>query len=332
MKTRFIPLLVALLIGSIGYVSAQDYDDDIYYNPSKDKTNTVKKQPKTVVTDYPAADAYTPASTASTMDVDAYNRRGIFANESANATSDASSSASFANTRNIERFYNPQVVTESDDESLAQLYYSEPANVTININTPDYWGYPYYGTYYPTYFWGYPRASWYYNNWYYNSWAWNFGPSWSWSWGWGPSWSWYPSWSWGHGHYYPAHHHHAWVNRPSGNVRPAYNHRSGSGSIGNSRPAYRNDGTSGYRPGNRYNNSGNSNSGYRPGRGTNTGNYRGSYRNNSNNDNNGSSYRPGGNSRNSGSSYNSGGFRSGSSRGSYSGGRSTGGGTGRGRH
>ena len=71
---------------------AQYFDDDIYYNASKDKkATTVKKvQPKRVsnyvpTPDYPAADTYSvPEYTltpSKTRDVDEYNRRGMFAND-----------------------------------------------------------------------------------------------------------------------------------------------------------------------------------------------------------------------------------------------------------
>lgn len=150
MKTKFITFLTVLIAGSIGHMVAQDYDDDIYYNPDKAKKTSVKPPVNakksaeytydgnldynyTTVTDYPAADTYVPSG-SSTMDIDAYNRRGIFADGETAVTRDSAATAAFANTRNIERFYNPQVVAESPDEELAGMYYSEPANVTINIS------------------------------------------------------------------------------------------------------------------------------------------------------------------------------------------------------
>lgn len=354
MRTRIISLLAIFAVCG-ATVSAQDYDDDIYYNPTKEKKTTVNKTSKPVVEQprvyttseqytYPASgfsvatnDTILPAST-NTMDVDAYNRRGIFASgESAGIQEPASDD--FANTRSIERFYNPQIISESNDADLAAMYYSEPSNVTININTPDYWGYPYYG-YYGGY---YPRSWWYYNNWYYNTWAWNFGPSWSWS--WGPSWNW--GWSYPYYRPYYYHHHHyrpTWAYRPHGNYRPGYRPSRGyryghynSGS-GNYRPgraasgAYRWNGNGSTRRDNvsgsnrgQYRGSGSSTGGsYRPGRGSNNSSGS-SYRSND-----GSSYRQSG-----GSSYRqSGGSYSGGSRGSFGGshGGTRGGGTGRGRH
>ena len=47
----------------------------------------------------------------------------------------------FAYTRRIEQFYNPQIVSGSGDEELANIYYMEPDQVNIYVNTPSaYWG------------------------------------------------------------------------------------------------------------------------------------------------------------------------------------------------
>lgn len=317
--------MAVLLTSSVSVAYAQDYEDDIYYNPDKaKKTTTVKNTAKSTPIStphsygsYQAADTYTPsANSPRNISVDDYNRRGMFANDSVAAVS--GDNENFTYTRRIEQFYNPDVVTSSSDPDLAQYYYSEPAaNVNIIVNTPSYWGYPYYGR---AWAWGNP----YYSPLYWSAWdPWYFGPSWGWSWSWGwsypvrPGWAWGPSWNWG------------WAgtarpNRPIGNVRPGYS-RPGAG---NARPGY---GTGTYRPGN------NSGPGaYRPG----TGNSRpstGTYRpgNNSNNSNNTyrPSYRPGNSNSNSGS------YRPSSGGGSYRGGGSTGGGSyrgggggGRGRH
>lgn len=352
MKLRLTSLIALLLASSFSVISAQGYDDDdIYYNPSKvqkkakqittspstkqNNTNTRSQQ----VVNYPSADTFIPSS-GSNFDIDAYNRRGVFATDSiTHSRSQAAEAQTFENTRKIEKFYNPQVIVESPDNDVAALYYTEPADINITINAPGYWGYsyPYYGYYGPSWYWGSPR---WYSSWYYDTWAWGWGPSWNWA--WGPSWSW----GWG-GCYYPpywGHHHHyypSWAaNRPSGNVRPGYSHSSqSSGNMrpgyhygsGNSRPVYGGNSSSSYRPG--Y--SAGSNSSYGAGRGTNrSSGSSSSYRSNSSSSRNSSSssYSRPSSSGNSGSSYrpSSGGSRS--SGGSYGGGRSSGGGGGRGRH
>lgn len=358
MKSRLTSMLALLAIGSLSLgLSAQDYDDDdIYFNPSKStskKSNVYKNSTYQTVTDYPAADSYLP-ETGTNIDIDAYNRRGIFAVDSVKTDQQKKEYETFGNTRQIERFYNPEVVTGQTDTELASLYYSQPSATDVNIiiNTPDYyWGYPYSSRFSPYYYgspwyWGTPSSWWYYNNWYYDPWAWNWGyPGLSWSWGWG--WN-YPSWGWGG--YYPPYHRPIWgwnrpvrPNVPSGNVRPGY--RPGTVGNGNVRPGYR-PGTSGnvrpsyngnYRPGNSSSGyrPGNSSSGYRNNGGTNrssgSSRYNGTNRSNSsenynynrnnnnynNNYNSRPSYRPGGSSQGSGN---------------FGGGTRGGGGGGRGRH
>ncbi|MDE7460560.1 MAG: hypothetical protein K2M85_05675, partial [Paramuribaculum sp.] len=185
--TRF-SLLTLLMLGGNGIVSAQGYyDDDIYFNPAKDKDKNIEQAKKAVsqrpaqtvvyqFADYPAADTYEVSGT-STRSVDDYNRRGIFAYPDTTAT-DSTSSEAFAYTRRIEKFYNPDVVTSSKDSELAGYYYAEPANVNIIINQPyaGYWGYPSWSAWY--------GSPWYWDSPWYPSW----GPSWSWA--WSPSWAW----------------------------------------------------------------------------------------------------------------------------------------------
>lgn len=303
-------------------------------NQAQEKTNIV-------VYDYPSADTYTPDAGNTKIDVDKYNRRGIFAKgDTLKQNADVTD---FNSTRKIERFHNPDIIVSSDDADLASIYYSQPAtsiNIYVN-NDPfayNYWGFPSYSSWY----WGYPR-SWYAWNW---NWSWNWGWNWgwgpSWSWGWGPAWSWTPGWgpgcgwgpSWSWGWTAPVR-----PNRPIGNIRPGYgsrpsgNYRPGSGNAyrPGSRPSYGINQNNGYRPGN-------SSSGYRsgyrqsirPGAGNNR-NQDNAYRNNQNynNNNKNNTYRPSYNnsSRNTGSFSSGGGLRGGGSTGTV-----RGGGGGRGRH
>lgn len=317
MKLRLLTIPALIFLGGFSFVSAQSYDDDdIYFNPDKAKKavpvkkKTTRTQPNAIiyypVADYPAADTYTPVQSSSTRDIDEYNRRGIFAPDS--IPFDSIGNVDFLWTRQIEKFHNPDVVTASSDPDVAQYYYAQPANVSIVVNTPGYWGNPYFDSYY----YGYPY-SWVWRNYWNNYWwgpslGWSVGWGWDpyWNWGWGPSWSWGPSWGWGPGWggWYPP----SRPPRPGiGNVRPPYNDRH-HGYVGNVRPGYS---TGNSRPGYGNGSVGNtrpSNSGQRPGR----------YNNNNSN------YRP---SRNTNSnqnsfstpSYNNGGFRGGNS-GSFGGG------------
>lgn len=177
-------LIAALSIAAIAPAGwSQSFDDDIYYDASKaKKKETVAKKVRTTEpASFPAADTYAGELTSSTRDIDEYNRRGIFAvPDSVQADSlakqlDASGDA-FANTRRIERFYNPEVVIENPDATVAEYYYSDqPAEINIYVNNP----YPFFGTaamYYDPWFFG-PG---YYNPWYYGGF---YNP---WSWGWTP--------------------------------------------------------------------------------------------------------------------------------------------------
>lgn len=361
MKLKRIILTMMGIVAATSAVTAQSYfDDDIYYDASKDKSKpakTVKKTYRTpstvIVAEYPAADTYNVTGTRN-ISVDDYNRRGIFASDS--LTNDTTAT-DFAYTRRIEQFYNPEIVSGSGDQELANIYYMEPERVNIYVNTPSaYWGYDYFypsfGWYDPYWSWSFNwrwHSPWYWNSWYDPYWAWGWGPSWGWGW----SHAWGPSWGWGWG---PAWGGPAWGgNRPSHRpgVRPgsSVNHRP-SGAIGTSgRPGLTNGGRPGANGYNRPTNvsgrpgsgssgrPGVSNGSRRPTRGDGNVTTRPSTNNNSNynrptNTNGGrgsgygGSYNQGGGSRG-GSSWGVGG-------GSFGGGRSSGGarsgGGGRGRH
>ena len=122
--TNLLPLLlVGLFASTFGNAAAQSYfDDDIYYDASKASPKAKKEvvrqtytTPSTVVVaEYPASDTYNvDSSRQRTISVDDYNRRGIFANDSLTADSTATD---FAYTRRIEQFYNPEIVSGSNDQ------------------------------------------------------------------------------------------------------------------------------------------------------------------------------------------------------------------------
>ena len=192
MKLKRIIFALAGIVATTTAVNAQSYfDDDIYYDASKATKKTQPKKvtqtyttPSTViVAEYPAADTYTVRGTRS-ISVDDYNRRGIFASDS--LTNDTTAS-DFTYTRRIEQFYNPEIVSGSGDAELANIYYMEPEQVNVYINTPSaYWGYDYF---YPSYGWYDPYWSWNYN------WRWN--SPWYWNSWYDPYWAWGPSWGWG---------------------------------------------------------------------------------------------------------------------------------------
>lgn len=261
--------VVAVLLAATGTAFAQTEFDDIYYNPSKAKKEKKTSQKKTtpttqgtykvyttgnsVVGEYLPADRYEPGKGRTDVDVDTYNRRGIFAtdNPSGNGAG-TQDEGEFAYTRRIEKYHNPDVVEGSDDPDLIDAYnYAQQqaaSNPNINvyvINNPSglyNWSYARYnglwGPGYSPWYWS-ASAGWdYYWDWnwgwtcnwgwpyYPYSWnyGWGYGPAWGWNLGWGPGW--YPAWR------YPAHAH--WAPTPSGSSRPH-------------RPVY--SGSSNYRPG-----------------------------------------------------------------------------------
>ena len=173
MKYRVFALMSLLALG-VGSLMAQDYDD-IYYDASKSsssKAKTVKvvTPAKTVAVYGEVPEKYKAAvqSNYSTdRDVDEYNRRGAYEpNYEVTITGDTVFygdtiyEEAFANTRRIERFYNPDIVILSDDDELVELYYDE--SPTINLIVGSDWGYGSYfdygwSSYYPWYTgWYYP--------------------------------------------------------------------------------------------------------------------------------------------------------------------------------
>ncbi len=349
-------MLAAIAVSTLGTVSAQSYyDDDIYYDSSKEPKQSVKvkQQPQQQyvysypVADYPSADNYTVSGTRN-ISVDEYNRRGLFASDS---LSNDTTQTDFTYTRRIEQFYNPEIVSGSNDADLAGIYYNEPAQVNIIVNTPSsYWGYDYF---YPSYSWYSPywNPGWRWGSyWYWNSW---YDPYWA----WGPSWGWGPSWRPGGWNrpYNPRHP--GAFGRPNGGVANRPNAgtpgvRPGLGTNGNRHHGATGNYNGGYGPGNTRPGLGvnNGNVGTRPS-GTNSGNRRpglgtgsGSSRPSnsgvntrpSNNNNNNNYSRPANTSGGRSSGYNSGSYGGGSRGGGYSGGGRSGGGRssggGRGRH
>ncbi len=372
--TRLMPLVVTVLAASLPMQAQGFYDDDIYYDASKAKKEKQEKAieaakkaarrnyiPSQPVADYPGSDTYV-VNSGSTRDVDEYNRRSAFSGsreETDSVSLDRLMQGDFANTRRIERFSNPDVVSGSGDGELMDYYYAEQSRpqTTIIVNTVDPWYYggiysPWYNGYYSYNPWRWGWNSWY-DPWYSPSWSWGWGPSWSWSWGWGGGWhhpgwghpGWhYPGWGhpghgpiWGGGSWRPSS---SGASRPHspGGVKPSTSGRRPGNSYygGGSRPAYTlPSGTNQSVPGSRVNQSGRrpstvnggspaSGSGYR-----NNGTIPGS-RVNQGRQSTGNSYTPPSN--NSNPSWNSGSRNNGSSWGSGSrgggggGGRSSGGG------
>lgn len=229
-------LLLTLAFGTFTPlpVFADDYVDDIYYNPKKDSFVGAKKKNPNYIENF------------SDMDVDTYNLRGQYYNTPIDTIgARVSSEEDFVYTQQIQKYYNPTIVLDNS-QLLADVLQNSYGNVEIVYNgvtpafLPSYrYGWPYY-SYYDPWYWNIGLAGWY-DPWYCGpSWSWGWGPSWSWSpswsWGWGPSWAWGPSWNWGP----------SWGwNRPNGTwnpggnrpVNPGYGWAGNHRNPGNARPA-----------------------------------------------------------------------------------------------
>lgn len=362
-------LLAGILASPWLGVSAQDYEDDLYYSPSqaqaRERAAQAARQAAENAAGLGSAELYTAGSSNPlAMDIDAYNRRG--ADTLAAAAANASMRPDFRYTRRIERFHNPDVVSASNDTALIDYYYSTPSEQDVNvyvINNIDpsayTWNYPTY-PYYGWSGWGYPSFSFGWNS----AWGWNVGWNWGWgpSWGYnpwyGPAWAWGPSWGWGHSwcwhHPAPPRPPRPWgydrpgASRPHGpsySGRPAGNYNPRRPGVNNSRRP----GNFGYPSGGSWHNNtngtvrpatpagGNNNNGYRPsnndlrGRNNNSGSSNNRY-STPNRNTSRPSYTPStGGSRNSGGSYRSPGSGSRGGGGTGGGGSRGGGSRGRGR-
>lgn len=230
-------LILALAgVGAIApAVFADDYVDDIYYNPKKDspEAKMKKKAEENAKKNYIA--------NFDRMDVDDYNRRGqqYYLSPIDTVGMEAASGEDFVYTQEIQKFYNPTIVVDNAGV-LADVLSNSYGNVTIEI---DDYGYPYFSPYAYTYYpggWGSPYWGGWYGPGYYGpswsiGWGWGgwgvnlgwydpwYGPGWGWGypsygWGWGPGWG--PGWGhpggpgWGHDHHWAQNHY-----RPNGNNR-----------------------------------------------------------------------------------------------------------------
>ncbi|MDE6697230.1 MAG: hypothetical protein K2K25_10155, partial [Muribaculaceae bacterium] len=103
MKLRNL-LLTAFAIGSLApaTVFADDYVDDIYYNPKKDTHVGAKKKNPNYIENF------------SDMDVDTYNLRGQYYTTPIDTIgAKVSSDEDFVYTQQIQKYYNPTIVLDN---------------------------------------------------------------------------------------------------------------------------------------------------------------------------------------------------------------------------
>lgn len=256
MKYRVLAMVGVLALSAGALLHAQDYDD-IYYDASKGTTTAVKakasKSAKTVAVYGDVPEKYTVAARDNyrvERDVDEYNRRGNYEpNYEVDINGDTIyyEDEAFANTRRIERFYNPDIVILSSDDELVELYYDESPTVNLIIGSDwSNYSYGWASSFYPWYTGFYPYSVWYnpwyadwrmsrwYDPWYspfyyYSSWT---SPYWHWGWTYTP---WYYHTGWGWNGYYGYYGHHGWNNWHASNYygysRPGRHHNMGSGGI-----------------------------------------------------------------------------------------------------
>jgi hypothetical protein len=238
MKSSKKLLLLSAAFGVLASTAvAQGYDDDdIYYdaNKAKKSTKTVKASSLYVgngaVTSVATSgntvtNVYTssPSRVTVTRDVDEYNRRGGY--EPVASTSVDDLGDNFEYTRRIERFYNPDLVAECDDDDvtyyynyandeLADVNASSPTTINIYVDNADPWA-DFWSPYYYGSAWSWAYRPCYYNPWWRWNYAWGYGSPWSLSfgwdgfhvglgWGWAGfdlDWGWGFGWTWGGGHH-----------------------------------------------------------------------------------------------------------------------------------
>lgn len=266
---NYISVLVGTLLMSSAVASAQDYDD-IYYSASsakkENKTVEVKKQSgtssnQTVRNPYfskylGGADTvvtYNNSQVVNGRDVDEYNRRyknddmeAYYAEENAAdyMVADSLSGSDFTYTDRIVKFHNADIINNSDDAELVELYYENRPTVNLVVGTtyggfydPFYWG----GYYPSSYYWYRPYRYGWYDPWYdpwYGGWYGGWYDPWRYS--HGLYCGWHSPWGYGYpvgGHH---HHHYGYVGRPrisdGGRLTAGHSGRMPSGATG--RPGY----------------------------------------------------------------------------------------------
>lgn len=229
-------------------MTAQDYEDDIYYDGRKaEKQQEARREARQQQYGY----VWQPSIEAE-RDVDEYNRYGAYYTTPADTIGlGIASSEDFVYTQQIQKYYNPTIVVDNQ-EVLADVLANSYGNVNIVYNAWDpafdtwayvpysvTWGNPWYGL----------SVGWGWGGWYspwYASWSPWYDYGWGWGWGWGPSWGWtYPGHCHGHWAYRDYH------SRPSMGVRPGWSagSRPSAGRPSSTRPGYAGGGTLS-RPGN----------------------------------------------------------------------------------
>ena len=228
---QFLIIFASILFGT-GFASAQ-YDDDIYYNPSKVQKNKPAAATTSTKQSSASASYFNPNlgenAVLSEYDIDAYNGFGGYYETAVDTIGmNIANSDDFVYTQQIQKFYNPTIVTDNS-AVLADVLQNSYGNVNIIYNggVPTLCSWNYLSPWYSYSYWPYAYP---YYNWGYIGWVdpWYWGPSWTW--GWNSPWYWGPSWYGpGYAWSYPSYHHWNNYHRNPGAGRPMANHNFNRG-------------------------------------------------------------------------------------------------------
>ncbi|MCH5239562.1 MAG: hypothetical protein J1F38_05020 [Muribaculaceae bacterium] len=208
MGRKRIFITMSVIMAGVGSLLAQDFFDDVYYNPKKDKSATTVSTVRQTTSKTSTSQQSGYIADMGNMDVDAYNRRGsqYFVSQIDTIGSAVENGEDFIYTQQIQKFYNPTIVVDNATV-LGDVLSNAYGNVDIIINDNGYpvfapyygWNWPYYSSIWSPWNWGFNIGPWgwsvgWYDPWY--SWNWGWGPGWwnpapprpGWGPGWGPGW------------------------------------------------------------------------------------------------------------------------------------------------
>lgn len=156
-------LLLSLVVVGSSVVLADEYDDDIYYNPNRQTEFN---------------DSYDDGSVINGRDVDEYNRFGGYYETAVDTIgSGIASEQDFIYTTQIQKFYNPTIVVDNS-ETLSEVLENSYGNVDIILECgrPSFftaYSFPLTGIYFDwnPWYWNY-ASNWAFYDVFYNPWTW----------------------------------------------------------------------------------------------------------------------------------------------------------------
>lgn len=222
MKTKWIATAIVGLALSVT-AQAQDFEDDLYFDPSSAKTekaeNARKVKTQPVKTQKQQVNIYDNTNSLKVYErnVDEYNRRPGTGTSSQGVGNDTvsldsaeldSNGQPFEYSERIRRFHDPKFTRHITDDEYLNIYVEDGADVNIYYSDGGYS--PFMSPWYYDRYW-YPSYGYGWNGWYRTRWSWYYDPWMYGGWGYCDPWytgyygygfgSWYDPW-WGYsGHY-----------------------------------------------------------------------------------------------------------------------------------